>query len=490
MSTQPGAPKEFLDYIEQNAISFIDRLAEAVKIESVSSDPLRRDQVKAMSNWIMNEFTKVGVYCEPRELGTQTVNGHELPLPPAILGRLGTDARKKTVLIYGHFDVQPANLEDGWSSPPFKLTFNPDYTGKLVGRGATDDKGPILGWLNVLQYHHENQKELPVNLRFCFEGMEESGSEGLDPLVVRESKPGGWFEGVDCVCISDNYWLNDRTPVVTYGLRGLVYFKLSVWGPARDLHSGVFGRMVHEPMTDLVKLMATLVNVDATIPIEGVDDLVAQADDAEKALYEKLDYSLSDVQAAIGSKTTVSDDKVQLLMNRMREGSLSLHGIEGAFSGSGAKTVIPAKVIGKFSLRIVPPQTPEKIEELVRKHVDAEYQKLGTRNEYSLEVDSAGNAWIGNTNHWNYNAAFAATVAVYGQEPNMTREGGSIPVTLTFAENIKVDGDQVNVVLLPMGRGDDGAHSTNEKLDRDNFIEGSKLLGTYLYAIGAMTQGR
>jgi Cys-Gly metallodipeptidase DUG1 len=131
--------------------------------------------------------------------------------------------------------------------------------GQLIGRGSTDDKGPILGWLNVLQYHHENKKELPVNLKFCFEGMEESGSEGLDELVEKEAKPGGWFEGVDCVCIvgghnviprfcadpshlqSDNYWLNSRTPVITYGLRGLTYWKINVSGPAKDLHSGVFG---------------------------------------------------------------------------------------------------------------------------------------------------------------------------------------------------------------------------------------------------------
>lgn len=175
-------------------------------------------------------------------------------------------------------------------------------TGRLIGRGSTDDKGPILGWLNVLQAHKALGLELPVNLRFCFEGMEESGSEGLDELISSESAKGkaGWFGGVDAVCIvstlrfpssvsladafckSDNYWLNTRTPCLTYGLRGLAYFKLTISGPARDLHSGAFGRAVHEPMTDLVILMSKLVAPDGSILVPGVDEMVSAASDEEK----------------------------------------------------------------------------------------------------------------------------------------------------------------------------------------------------------------
>ena len=141
-----------------------------------------------------------------------------------------------------------------------------------------------MGWLNVLEAHKALGRELPVNMRFCFEGMEESGSEGLDDLIKSESAKGndGWFDGVDCVCISDNYWLNTRTPCLTYGLRGLVYFKLTVSGPARDLHSGGFGRMVHEPMTDLIQVMSKLVTPDGTILVPGVEDLVSLADAEER----------------------------------------------------------------------------------------------------------------------------------------------------------------------------------------------------------------
>ncbi|KAF9045441.1 hypothetical protein BJ165DRAFT_1477418 [Panaeolus papilionaceus] len=471
------APQEFLNYIDSNAESFIKRLSDAVAIPSISGDWAHRNDVLAMADWLNGQLQQLGVETRLVDLGRHLMDDRDLPLPPAILGKIGNDSSKKTVLIYGHFDVQPANKSDGWDTEPFTLVID-EKTGRLIGRGSSDDKGPILGWLNVLQYHHENKLPLPVNLVICFEGMEESGSEGLDELVERESKKGGYFEGVDCVCISDNYWLNTRTPALTYGLRGLSYYKVTVSGPARDLHSGVFGRTVHEPMTDLISLLNTLVQPDGKILVPGVDEMVPPADEEEKAIYEKLDYSISDVEQSAGAAIALSSDKVQVLMGRMREPSLSIHGIEGAFSGAGAKTVIPAKVSGKFSIRLVPPQTPALVDPLVIDHLEKEFAKLETKNTLKIENLHGGKPWVADHRHWNYEAAKRATRAVYKQDPDLTREGGSIPVTLTFAESLGV-----NVCLLPMGRGDDGAHSTNEKLDRSNFIEGSKLLGSYLYEI-------
>ncbi|KDR77094.1 hypothetical protein GALMADRAFT_66148 [Galerina marginata CBS 339.88] len=474
------APAEFLKYIDNNTDAFIKRLADAVAIPSISGDASHRKDVFAMADWLNAQLKQVGVDTQLVDLGRHTMDGEDLPLPPAILGRLGDDKSKKTVLIYGHFDVQPANKSDGWDSEPFTLTIN-EKTGQLIGRGSSDDKGPILGWLNVLQYHHENNIPLPVNLRCCFEGMEESGSEGLDELVQRESLKGGYFDGVECVCISDNYWLNTRTPALTYGLRGLSYYKVTVSGPGRDLHSGVFGRTVHEPMTDLINILGTLVSPQGDILVKGVDDMVPPADDDEKAIYAGLNYSISDIEEAAGASIALSEDKVAVLMGRMRSPSLSIHGIEGAFSAPGAKTVIPAKVSGKFSIRLVPPQTPEAVDPLVIAHLEKAFAALGSKNKLSVENLHGGKPWVADHRHWNFEAAKKATKAVYGQDPDLTREGGSIPVTLTFAESLGV-----NVLLLPMGRGDDGAHSTNEKLDKSNFIEGTKLLGTYLYELAAV----
>ncbi|KAF9011935.1 hypothetical protein BDQ17DRAFT_1272331 [Cyathus striatus] len=476
-----AAPPQFLKFVDHNADAFIHRLADAVAIPSISGDAARRGDVIRMAHWLEAQLKAYGVDTKLVDLGTQDIEGQTLPLPPAILGEIGDDKSKKTVLIYGHFDVQPANLSDGWDTDPFKLTIAPD--GRLIARGSSDDKGPILGWLNVLQYHAQNNVPLPVNLKFCFEGMEESGSEGLDELVQNESKKGGYFEGVDCVCISDNYWLNTRTPALTYGLRGLTYFKITVSGPTRDLHSGVFGRTVHEPMTDLIHLMSRLVDNRGNILIPGVEEMVSPPDEQEKAIYTSLDYSIADIEESAGAPIALSADKVEVLMGRMRHPSLSLHGIEGAFSGVGAKTVIPAKVSGKFSIRLVPPQTPEKVDPLVEKYIKAEFDKLGSKNKLVIENLHGGKPWVADVDHWNFEAAKKATRAVYKQEPDLTREGGSIPVTLTFAESLGV-----NVLLLPMGRGDDGAHSTNEKLDRSNFIEGTKLLGSYLYELAAISK--
>jgi len=471
------APKEFLDYVENNANKFIQRLADAVAIPSVSGDASRRQDVIKMANYLNDQLKSVGVTTQLTELGTQELEGKTIPLPPAILGKIGEDKNKKTILLYGHFDVQPAFKSDGWDTEPFKLVVDED-TGRMIGRGSSDDKGPVLGWVNVLQWHHESKEELPVNLRFCFEGMEESGSEGLDELVARESKPGGWFDGVDAVCISDNYWLNTRTPALTYGLRGLSYYKVTVSGPGRDLHSGVFGRTVYEPMTDLINIMSKLVSTEGRILIPGVEEQVAIADEEEKEIYRSLDYSVQDVEEAAGGAIALSDDKVEVLMGRMRSPSLSLHGIEGAFSGVGAKTVIPAKVSGKFSIRLVPPQTPESVNPLVIQYIEEIFRGLKTKSKLEIECLHGGKPWVADHEHWNFEAAKRATWSVYGKIPDLTREGGSIPVTLTFAECLGV-----NVLLLPMGRGDDGAHSTNEKLDRSNYIEGTKLLGSYLYEV-------
>jgi len=191
------------------------------------------------------------------------------------------------------------------------------------------------------------------------------------------------------------------------------------------------------------------------------------------------------VEYSAGAKITISEDKATALMGRMRSPSLSLHGIEGAFYGPGGKTVIPAKVSGKFSIRLVPPQTPDNVDPLVIKYLSAEFAKLGSKNTINIEDLHGGKPWVENYKHWNYEAAHRATEAVYKQAPDYMREGGSIPVTLTFAEALGV-----NVLLLPMGRGDDGPHSTNEKLDTSNFIEGTKLLGSYLHEVGASNKAR
>ncbi|KAE8375321.1 Zn-dependent exopeptidase [Aspergillus bertholletiae] len=475
ISDQKMAPQldPFFKQVDGLAESFIDRLRKAVAIPSVSAQDENRKDVFRMAQFLASELEALGAEVHQRPLGKQPGKEH-LDLPPVVIARYGNDKTKRTILVYGHYDVQPALKEDGWATEPFELTV--DNQGRMYGRGSTDDKGPVLGWLNVIEAHRKAGVELPVNLLCCFEGMEEYGSEGLEEFIQAESK--GFFKDADAVCISDNYWLGTEKPCLTYGLRGCNYYSISVTGPAQDLHSGVFGGSAHEPMTDLVHVMSKLVDAHGNILIPGLMDLVEPLSEEEKALYPNISYTMDDLHQSLGSKTSIHPTKERTLMARWRYPSLSLHGIEGAYSAPGAKTVIPAKVIGKFSIRTVPNMESNDVNKLVFDYVKAEFAKLNSKNTLNVWLQHDGKWWVASPKHWNFNAASKAVNQVFGVEPDMTREGGSIPVTLSFEQ-----ATGKNVLLLPMGSSTDAAHSINEKLDRRNYIEGVKLLGAYLHYV-------
>ncbi|XP_013414332.1 cytosolic non-specific dipeptidase [Lingula anatina] len=472
---------EYLDrlfqYIDGHEEEYVKRLADAVAIQSVSAWPEKRGEIKKQVEAVAEEIKKLGGTVELADIGKQTLpDGTVLPLPPVILGNLGADPKKKTVLVYGHLDVQPAMKEDGWDTDPFVLT---EKNGQLFGRGSTDDKGPVLDWLNCIEAYQKIGQEIPVNIKFCFEGMEESGSEGLDDLLY--ARKDSFLKDVDYVCISDNYWLGKKKPCITYGLRGIAYFFVEVQCASKDLHSGVFGGTVHEAMVDLVSLLNSLVDGKGNILVPGVMDTVAPLTDEEKQLYKPIEFDMEDYRQDLGAEKLIHDTKEEVLMHRWRYPSLSIHGIEGAFSDGGAKTVIPRKVIGKFSIRLVPNQEPKAIEKLVVAHLEKIHKERGSPNKLNAFMFHGGKPWMSECDHPHYVAGRKAMKTVYGQEPDMTREGGSIPVTLTFQETTGK-----NVMLLPVGSCDDGAHSQNEKINRSNYINGIKLMGAYLYELGKL----
>lgn len=462
--------------IDELKPEFIGMLSKAIAIPAVSSDESLRPRVVEKAHFLADHLKKLGFAdIQLKELGTQPppVSDPNLQLPPIVLARYGNDPAKKNVLVYGHYDVQPAKLEDGWDSEPFELVVD-EKKQVLRARGSSDDTGPLTGWLHVVQAHQAAGVELPVNLITCFEGMEESGSLGLEELIGAEKDK--YFKGVDAVCISDNYWLGTRKPVLTYGLRGCNYYQVTIEGPGADLHSGMFGGIIAEPMIDLVQVMSTLVDSQGKILIEGVDAMVAKETEKEQELYKTIDFSVEELNAASGSETALYTKKEDILKHRWRYPSLSIHGVEGAFYSQGAKTVIPAKVIGKFSIRTVPDIDSEKLTQIVVDHCHAAFKKLNSPNRCKAELIHDGNYWVSDPFNAQFQAAAKATKDVYGVEPDYTREGGSIPITLTFEEQLKT-----SVLLLPMGRGDDGAHSINEKLDISNFVNGMKLMAAYLH---------
>jgi len=468
-----------LEYIEQNERKFVQRLREHVEIASVSGWATHRNECIRQMEVTDAMLKSYGAVTRFVDIGEQTMHdGSKLKLPPIILGQLGTDPAKKTLLVYGHMDVQPALVSDGWATEPFQLI---EKDGKLWGRGSTDDKGPVLGWVNAIEAYQATGKELPINIKFCLEGMEESGSLGLEQTVRSETD---FFQkDVDWVCISDNYFLGKNKPCITYGLRGNCYFACEVTGASQDLHSGVFGGAVPEAMVELSHIFASLSDpATGKINVEGIYDQVDPVTDEERKLYKDIDFDMSAFQADVGCGRLTESEKVELLMRRWRHPSLSIHGVHGAFAEPGEKTVIPGKVTGKFSIRIVPSMTRDYVEKCVVDHVMKVHEKLNTKNQVKCYfAKQASRPWKADYKNDNFTAGAVAIEKVWGIAPDLTREGGSIPVTLVFEE---VTGK--SVMLLPMGACDDGAHSQNEKLNLENYMKGTKVMAYYIDQLGRM----
>jgi len=479
-----GKLQPFFDYVDNNQDEFVESLREWVEIPSVSGWPDKRDETIYMVKFVAKQLEALGATIEIADnplKEQKTPDGQMIPLPPIILGHYGSDPAKKTVCVYGHLDVQPAKVSDGWDTDPFKLI---EKDGKLYGRGSTDDKGPVLAWLKVIESFQKLNIEMPVNIKFCFEGMEESGSEGLDELIIERKDT--FFKDVDYICISDNYWLGKTTPCITYGLRGISYFFAEFTCADQDLHSGVFGGSVHEAMIDLSHLFSKLVDQKGHILIPGVNELVKPMTAEEDAIYDPINFDPKVYAEDIGCDKLLHDGdnvKKDTLQHRWRYPSLSIHGVEGSFDGAGCKTVIPKKVIGKFSVRLVPHQTPDAVNVLVENYCHKVHAESGSSSKLKITSQHGGKPWLSDPNHPHYVAGKKAIERVFGFKPDMTREGGSIPVTLSFQE-----ATGKNVMLLPIGACDDGAHSQNEKINRSNFIKGIMVLGTYLDEVSNITE--
>ncbi|GAB1212142.1 hypothetical protein ATERTT37_001272 [Aspergillus terreus] len=432
-----------------------------------------------MTAFLVDQLSGLGANVERCPLGNQPDTDPVLELPDVVLAKYPAtpDPKKRTILIYGHYDVQPEG--EGWTYPrkPWKLT---EIDGKLYGRGSTDDKGPLLAWLNALEAYQKAGVDLPVNLLFCFEGMEESGSVGFAGFAHQNQE---LLSKVDAACISDNYWLTPRKPCLTYGLRGINYFTISIAQkplPGRKpvpLHSGIYGGTVHEPMTDLIIMLSKLVDSKGNILVPGINGLVDDTTSEEIERYKKIDFSMEEFKNTIGSEAAIYDTAPDTLMHRGRYPSITIHGISGADSSPNQTTAIYPEVTGKFSVRTVPTMDGSVVTALVVHFLEQEFNKLGSKNTCEVrEFGESAPYWVGNIDDPNFAAGKAATKRVYNTDPDMTREGGSIGVTLELQKAL---GTNKSIMLLPVGRSDDGAHGPDEKLDRDNYIKGSKLLGAY-----------
>ena len=436
-------------YLQSEADRFEEELCQLLRIPSVSADPRHRDDVRRAADWVADQFLQL-------EFATEVIptTGHPLvyaestPLPGAA-----------TVLVYGHYDVQPPDPLDQWISPPFEPTRR---DGNLYARGATDDKGQMLTHVKSAQAWIQTQGRLPLNLKFLIEGEEEVGSEGLERFIAQNAPR---LE-CDCVVISDGSQFAPGQPAITYGLRGIACFELRLTGPDRDLHSGSFGGSVTNPANALAGMLAGLIDDQGKVRIPGFYDHVRPLSDRECKELAALDFDEQIYLRQIGVEAATGESGYTILQRRWARPTFDLNGLSSGYQGQGAKTIIPATAAAKLSFRLVPDQDPRKITAGLNQRLD-ELCPPGIKWQLDALHGSPGVLIPLDSPY--VEAAARAIEHAFGRRPVFTREGGSIPIVGSFHDALKVD-----TLLLGWGQDDDNTHSPNEKLSLADFHRGIK----------------
>jgi acetylornithine deacetylase/succinyl-diaminopimelate desuccinylase-like protein len=377
---------------------------------------------------------------------------------------------KPTVLFYGHYDVQPAEPLNLWTSPPFEPTVRDS---NLFGRGTADDKGQVHIHIAALAALMKVEGALPVNLKVMIEGEEEIGSENLWNFVQRNRER----LKADALVVSDTSMLAPGVPSVTYGLRGLNYYQIEITGAAQDLHSGVFGGPAPNPLRVLCELFAQLHDKAGRVAIPGFYKDVAKISRAERKALHSLPWKLSEFKKTVGAKGLVPEKGASVIEQLWCRPTLELNGMWGGYTGEGAKTVIPAKAWAKFSTRLVPNQEPEKIRKLVEKHI----RKLLPKTvSCKFDVLSTGKPWVAPYTHPFFEAAHKALEKGFGQRAVFIREGGSIPFVTQMYDEFKVP-----CILLGFGLPDENAHAPDEHLSLENYFGGIKAVAQFYKELAA-----
>jgi succinyl-diaminopimelate desuccinylase len=361
---------------------------------------------------------------------------------------------RPTVLVYGHYDVQPPEPLDEWISPPFEPTVR---DGNVYARGATDDKGQMFTHVKSAEAWLRTAGALPLKLKFLIEGEEEIGSEHLHAFVARHADR----LACDCVVVSDTSQFGPGQPAITYGLRGIAFYQLRLTGPKQDLHSGTFGGAVTNPAGVLAKLLAALVDAQGRITVPHFYDDVVAISDEERRAFAELPYDEAAFMRQIGVDGLTGEAGYTALERRWGRPTCDVHGLYSGYTGEGAKTAIPAQASASFSFRLVPDQKPEKIAGSLRTMLER-LCPPGIRME--LESHHGARGVVVDRSGPYLAAAARAIEAGFGKAPVMIREGGSIPVVSTFAEHLGVD-----TLLLGWGLNDDNTHSPNEKFHIADF---------------------
>ena len=438
------------DYIDSNKEKFKEELFELLRIPSVSTDSSHKDDVKEAANFLKAQL---------ESLDLDRVELFETDGNPILYGELVTDESKPTVLVYGHYDVQPPDPLDLWETAPFEPTVR---NGDVYARGASDDKGQAYTHVKALEAYIKSGTDFPVNVKFILEGEEEIGSPNLVPFITEHKD----LLACDMVLISDTAMFAEDTPSITYGLRGLAYMEVEVTGPNRDLHSGVYGGAVENPANVLAEIISKLKDEDGVIQIDGFYDDVKTLSDEDREAYKKLPFDEEGYKENLGLDALHGEEGYSTLERASARPTLDVNGLWSGYQGEGAKTVLPSKAGAKISMRLVPDQDPKKIAELFKKQIQAL-----APDTVKVEVTEhhGGHPAITDLSFYGLKAAAQAFEEVYDKEPLFSREGGSIPIVADFQ---KVLGAQS--ILMGFGLNSDAIHSPNEKFALKDFYRGIK----------------
>jgi acetylornithine deacetylase/succinyl-diaminopimelate desuccinylase-like protein len=437
----------FKPYFEKNKERFLDELFELLAIPSVSADPEYRDDVFEASEYIKDKLIDAG--CD--EVDICPTDGF-----PIVYGEKIIDANLPTVLVYGHYDVQPADPFELWETPPFEPQIR---NGKIYARGACDDKGQMYMHIKAFEIMIKNNT-LPCNVKFMIEGEEEVGSPNLGPFIQANKDR----LKADFILVSDTSMLALETPTITTGLRGLSYMEVEVTGPNRDLHSGVYGGAVANPINVLAKLIASLQDENKRITIPGFYDDVVTLTDAERAEFGQAPFDVEAYKKHLDINDVEGETGYTTLERTSIRPTLDVNGIWGGYTGEGAKTVLPSKAYAKISMRLVPNQDDLKISQLFEKHFKAIAPKSV---KVKVNYHHGGKPVVTPTNSTAYKAAELAIEKTFGKKPIPLRTGGSIPIVALFEEILGL-----KTLLLGFGLDTDALHSPNEHYGLQNFYIG------------------
>jgi acetylornithine deacetylase/succinyl-diaminopimelate desuccinylase-like protein len=440
-------------YIENHKDRFINELIEILKIPSVSADPAFKQDVLNTSEVVKISLEKAG--CDFVEIC-------KTPGYPIVYGEKIIDPSLPTVLVYGHYDVQPADPIELWDSPPFepvikKTAKHPQ--GAIFARGACDDKGQMYMHVKALEYMTETGN-LPCNVKFMIEGEEEVGSNSLSWFVERNQEK----LANDVILISDTGMIANDIPSITTGLRGLSYVEVEVTGPNRDLHSGLYGGAVANPINVLTKMIASLHDDDNHITIPGFYDNVEELSLEERAEMAKAPFSLDEYQKALDIESVYGEKGYSTNERNAIRPTLDVNGIWGGYTGEGAKTVIASKAYAKISMRLVPNQEWKAITELFKNHFESIAPKGVT---VKVKPHHGGQGYVTPIDNIGYQAASKAYQDTFGKTPIPQRSGGSIPIVALFEKELKS-----KIILMGFGLDSDAIHSPNEHFGIFNYLKG------------------